>query len=183
MAFKICKAPAGSGQKGRFEANFEQLDGHLLEIGRIGKAHGLKGEVTVAMTSDRPERTRVGAQWLLDSGPVSVTAIRPFQQRWIASLDGVTTREAAEALTGQVIRAQAIDDPDALWVHELVGATVTTPDGRSWGEVVAVLDNPADDLLELDDGTLIPAGFVTDASGLPRVVVVDPPPGLLGDDD
>jgi 16S rRNA processing protein RimM len=155
----------------------------LLEIGRIGKAHGLKGEVTVVITSDRPERTRVGARWELDDGPLTVTAIRPFQTRWIASLDGVTTREAAEALTGRVIRAEAIDDPDALWVHELVGATVTTPDGRGWGEVVAVLDNPADDLLELDDGTLIPAGFVTDASGLPRVVVVDPPAGLLGDDD
>lgn len=155
----------------------------LLEIGRIGKAHGLRGEVTALITSDRPERTRPGAVWQVAGRPVTVTAIRPFQQRWIASLDGVATREAAEALSGQVVYAEPIDDPDALWVHELVGATVTTPDGRSWGEVVAVLDNPADDLLELDDGTLIPAGFVTDASGLPRVVVVDPPPGLLGDDD
>lgn len=153
----------------------------ILEIGRIGKAHGLKGEVTVVITSDRPERTRVGARWEVGDRTITVTAIRPFQQRWIASLDGVTTREAAEALTGQVIRAEAIDDPDALWVHELVGATVATPDGHEWGRVVAVLDNPADDLLELDDGTLIPAGFVTDASGLPRVVVVDPPEGLLGD--
>ena len=111
-----------------------------------------------------------------------VDAIRPFQQRWIAKLAGVDSREAAEALSGQVIWGEPIDDPDALWVHELVGAEVATPDGQRWGAVVAVLSNPADDLLELADGTLIPVGFVTDSSGLPAVVVVDPPEGLLGDE-
>jgi len=152
-----------------------------LEIGRIGKAHGLKGEVTAVLTSDRPERAVAGAVWLLDSGPVTVRAIRPHQQRWIAVLEGIGTREAAEALCGQVIRAEPIVDPGALWVHELIGASVRTPDGRDWGPVVAVLDNPADDLLELADGTLIPCGFVTDSSGLPERLVVDPPEGLLGD--
>lgn len=152
----------------------------LLEIGRIGKAHGLRGEVTVVITSDRPERTAPGAVWHLDAGPVTVEAIRPFQQRWIAVLSGIRTREQADAVRGQVVRAEAVEDPDALWVHELVGATVATPDGRSWGTVVAVLDNPADDLLELEDGSLVPVGFVTDASGLPERVVVDPPEGLLG---
>lgn len=154
----------------------------MLEIGRIGKAHGLRGEVSALITSDRPERTEAGTTWHLDAGPVTVTAIRPHQQRWIAVLAGVGTREEAEALRGQVIYADAVDDDDALWVHELVGATVATPDGRTWGEVVSVLANPADDLLELDDGTLIPVGFVTDDTQLPGRVVVDPPDGLLGGD-
>jgi 16S rRNA processing protein RimM len=156
---------------------------NLLEIGRIGKAHGLKGEVTAVITSDRPERTAPGAVWHLDAGPVTVVAIRPFQQRWIAVLAGVATREAAEALSGQVIRGEPIDDPDALWVHDLVGAELRTPDGRSWGQVVAVLSNPADDLMELADGTLVPCGFVSDDAGLPDYVVVDPPEGLLGAED
>lgn len=154
-----------------------------LEIGRIGKAHGLKGEVTAVITSDRPERTAPGAVWVIDAGPVTVEAIRPFQQRWIAVLAGVRTREAADELRGQVIFAEPIDDPTALWVHELVGADVRTPDGRSWGSVTSVLSNPADDLLELVDGTLVPVGFVTDDSGLPEFVVVDPPEGLLGAED
>ena len=154
----------------------------LLEIGRIGKAHGLQGEVTAVMTSDRSERTTAGAVWVIDQGPVTVESIRPHQQRWIAVLAGVRTREAADALRGQVIRAEAIDDPDALWVHDLVGAVVVTPDGREWGHVTGVLPNPADDLLELADGTLIPVGFVTDSSGLPDRLVVDPPEGLLGAD-
>ena len=151
----------------------------LLEIGRIGKAHGLKGEVTAVISSDRPERTEPGAVWHLDAGPVTVRAIRSHGGRWIAVLDGVTTREGAEALRGQLIHAEAIDDPDALWVHELVGAVVATPDGATWGTVAAVLANPADDLLELADGTLIPCGFVVDDSGLPERVVIDPPDGLL----
>jgi 16S rRNA processing protein RimM len=154
-----------------------------LEIGRVGKAHGLKGEVTAVITSDRPERTAPGAVWFLGEDRYVVAAIRPFQQRWIALLEGVGTREAAEALTGSVISAEPIDDPDALWVHELVGAVVATPDGRTWGRVASVLSNPANDLLELEDGTLIPERFVTDASALPERLVVDPPEGLLGADE
>ena len=117
-----------------------------LEIGRIGKAHGLRGEVTAVITSDRPERTAPGAVWVLDAGPVTVRSIRPFQTKWIATLDGVDTREAAEALTGQVISGEPIDDDDALWAHELVGATVVTPDGTEWGTVTGVYPNPASDL-------------------------------------
>ncbi|CAN5310778.1 ribosome maturation factor RimM [soil metagenome] len=169
--------------KGRnVSSDDRQPEAGLLEIGRIGKAHGLRGELSVIITSDRPERTAPGAVWHLDDGPVTVEAIRPHQQRWIAVLPGVSSREAADALRGQVVRAEPIDDPDALWVHDLVGATVATPDGRTWGRVAVVVANPADDLLELDDGTLVPLGFVVDDTGLPDWVVVDPPDGLLDAD-
>jgi 16S rRNA processing protein RimM len=153
-----------------------------LELGRIAKAHGLRGEVIAVITSDRPERTVPGAVWQLDGGRYTVTSIRPHQHRWIAKLDGVDTREAADALRGSIIRGEQLEDPDALWVHELVGAEVLTADGRRWGQVRAVVANPASDLLELDDGTLIPEVFVTDSSGLPARVVVDPPDGLLEGD-
>lgn len=150
-----------------------------LEVGRVGKAHGLKGEVTAVITSDRPERTAPGAVWILDSGTYTVQSIRPFQTKWIAALGGIETREAAEALTGSVISGDPIDDDDALWAHELLGATVVTPDGTEWGSVTGVYPNPASDLIELADGTLIPTVFVSDQSGLPGRVVVDPPEGLL----
>jgi 16S rRNA processing protein RimM len=151
----------------------------ILELGRIAKAHGLRGEVIAVITSDRPERTVAGAVWLLDGRPYTVSAIRAHQHRWIAKLEGVDTREAADALRGSIIEGEHLDDPDALWVHDLVGAEVVTSDGRSWGTVRAVVANPASDLLELDDGTLIPEVFVTDAAGLPERVVVEPPEGLL----
>ena len=135
----------------------------------------------MAITSDRPERTAPGAVWFLDDGPVTVAAIRRHQQRWIVALEGVAGREAAEALRGQVVRAEPLEDPDALWVHDLVGAEVRTPDGRAWGTIRAVLANPAHEILELDDGTLVPEVFVTDHTGLPTWLEVDPPDGLLVD--
>ena len=154
----------------------------LLEIGRIGKAHGLRGEVLVTLSSERPERAAPGATWFVDGQPIVVDAIRPHQNRWIVALAGVTSREAADALRAKVVSGEPIADDDAIWVHDLVGAEVATPDGRTWGRIAAVLANPADDLLELDDATLIPAGFIVDGSGLPERVVIDPPDGLLGDD-
>ena len=155
----------------------------LLEIGRIDKSHGLRGELVVTITSDRPERLAPGAVWFVDGIEMTVEAIRPHQHRWIVRLEGVNGREAADVLHGAVVSAEPIDDPDALWVHDLVGAELFTVDGRSWGEVTAVVANPADDLLELADGSLVPIGFVVDDSELPERIVVDVPEGLLGADD
>ena len=78
--------------------------------------------------------------------------------------------------------APPLDDPAVLWVHELVGATVSEADGTPRGTVVAVLENPASDLLELDSGALVPLTFlVSQADG---ALVVDVPDGLfeLADD-
>lgn len=155
----------------------------LLEIGRIGRPHGLRGEVLATITSDRPERTETGAVWLVGDESLTIAAIRPHQNRWIVHFTGVGGREAAAALTGRPVFAEPIADPDALWVHELIGAELFTADGRSRGSVSAVVANPADDLLELDDGTLIPAGFIVDDTDLPDRIVVEVPDGLFDDAD
>ncbi len=153
----------------------------LLDVGRIDRPHGIRGDVLVSLTTDRAERVAVGAVLHADAGPLIVESSRPHQHRWIVRFDGVTGREAAEALHGQRLRAEPLEDPDALWVHDLVGAQVATPDGRTWGQVVAVLANPAHDQLELESGTLVPIVFVVDDTDLPDRVVVDPPAGLLDD--
>lgn len=151
----------------------------LLEIARIGRPHGLRGEVSATLLSDRPERTVVGAVWFLDGERRVIETARPHQNRWIIRFEGLTDRTDAEALNGLVALGEPIEDDDALWVHELIGAEVRTPDGRAWGAVTAVVANPADDLLELTDGTLVPSGFIVDDTGLPDHVVVDVPDGLL----
>ncbi|MCU1352535.1 MAG: rRNA processing protein RimM [Acidimicrobiales bacterium] len=150
----------------------------LLEIGRIDRPHGVRGDVIVALSTDRTERVTPGSVLQTDAGPLTVAASRPHHHRWIVTFEGVNGREAAEALHGRTLRAEPLDDPEAMWVHELVGAEVVTSDGESWGSVVAVLSNPASDLLELTDGTLVPIVFVVDESGLPDRVVIDPPEGL-----
>jgi 16S rRNA processing protein RimM len=154
---------------------------NLLEVGRIDRAHGLKGEVVVTLVTDRVERLDPGSVLHLADGTLEVLASKPFKHRWLVEFAGVTSREAADALHGAVLSAEPVDDPDVLWVHELIGSELRTPDGRVWGRVTVVHDAPASDLLELDDGTLVPVVFVVDHR--PGQVVVDPPEGLLGGDD
>ncbi len=150
----------------------------LLEVGRITKAHGLRGEVVVLLITDRAERVAPGAEFSTDRGSMTVRSSRPHQDRWVVRFDGVDGREAAEQLRGLVLRAAPIDDPDTLWVHELIGCTVRSADGVDRGVVESVMDNPAADLLVLDSGALVPMVFVV---GSPRdgVIHVETPDGLF----
>jgi 16S rRNA processing protein RimM len=146
----------------------------VLEVGRVVKPHGLKGEVVVELTTTRTDRLAPGTRF----DDLEVVRSSPFQHRWIVAFAGVTTREAADGLRGRVLSAEPIDDdPDALWVHELIGATVIDTAGTELGTVTAVEANPASDLLVLDGGGLVPLRFVVD-HGDGRVVV-DPPAGLF----
>ncbi|MHB8328740.1 MAG: ribosome maturation factor RimM [Acidimicrobiales bacterium] len=142
------------------------------------KPHGLRGETVVYLITNRAERAEPGAVFSTDVGELLVEQARPFQGRWLVVFQGVHTREASDALRGVVLRAPALEDPGALWVHELVGADVVRAgDGAKLGRVAAVVANPASDLLELEGGGLVPLRFVIDHG--PGRVVVDVPAGLL----
>ena len=151
----------------------------LLEVGRIDKAHGLRGEVIVALITDRTERVAPGSRLWVGDVEREVERSTRHQHRWIVAFTGVPDRTAAEALHGAVLRAEPLPTEDALFVHELVGAAVVLPDGSPVGAVESVQDNPAHELLVLDTGPLVPVVFISDASGLPDRVVIDPPEGLL----
>ncbi|MFO1536556.1 MAG: ribosome maturation factor RimM [Actinomycetota bacterium] len=151
-----------------------------LEIGRLGRPHGLRGEVMVTLTSDRAERRVAGTEWWIAGRPVVVEAVHAHQGRYRVKLTGVDDRDAAATLTGVTVYAAplaASDDDDVVWVHEVVGAEVVDRAGRVLGRVEAVQANPAHDLLVLDGGGLVPMVFVV-AQDAGRVVV-DPPEGLL----
>lgn len=150
----------------------------LLEVGRIVKPHGLRGEVVVALGTDRTERLEPGTTLYGPVGPLTVVAARPHQHRYLVRFEGVGTREAAEALRGTVLQAPGIDDPDALWVHDVIGVEAVLVDGTPCGCVVAVEANPAEDLVVLASGALVPARFVQGWDGEHRLVI-DPPEGLL----
>jgi 16S rRNA processing protein RimM len=90
---------------------------------------------------------------------------------------GIDSREAADSLRGAILAAAPIVDPDALWIHELIGAEVVNPSGTTIGVVEAVESNPASDLLVLRGGGLVPLHFVTHHG--PGRLTVDLPPGLL----
>jgi 16S rRNA processing protein RimM len=156
----------------------------LLEVGRITKPHGLRGEVLVAFSSDRTDRLSNGSVLLSDRGALTVVSASRHQDRWIVQFEEILDRTEAETWRGVVLRGQALDaddldrtDPDELWVHELIGCSVELPDGSTVGEVEAVQANPAADLLVLDGGALVPVVFVTGRA--PGRIVIDPPEGLL----
>jgi len=155
----------------------------FLEVGKIDKPHGVRGEVVVSLSTNRDERVAPGSTLSLKDGTVlTIASSRPHQHRWIVRFDEVGTREGADMLHGAVLYAEPLDDPEALWVHELIGAQVVDQaDGATIGTVTAVEENPASDLLVLDTGHLVPLRFVTaqDSSSDPRRVIVDLPAGLL----
>ena len=149
----------------------------LLEIGYLRKAHGVRGQVNVQLASDRPERLVPGARWFARGGWLTVVAATPHQDRWLVTFEEIGDRLGAQRYTNTPVFAEPLDDPDELWVHELIGAAVVEADGTPRGTCVAVVENPAADLLELDSGALVPVVFVTEHT--PGRIVIDPPPGLF----
>ena len=150
----------------------------LLEVGRVGRAHGVKGALHVVLTTDRTERVAPGAQ--VFDGHTWLTVVSSRSQpgsRFVVQFEGVQDRNAAERLTGRTLHATPIVDSDALWIHELIGARVVDADGVERGVCVAVLDNPAHDILELDTGHLVPVTFVD--RFVDGVVHVHAPDGLF----
>ena len=157
--------------------------GDRLVVGRVGRAHGLRGEVAVRFSSNRPERSAPGSVLYADERELVIDAARPHQGRMLVHFRGIDDRTAAEALQGLELSgapltgAEAALDDDELWVHEVVGAEVRDRNGAVVGRVVAVEANPAHDLLVLDGGALVPMVFVVEQRE--GAVVIDPPDGLL----
>lgn len=158
----------------------------MLEVGRVLRPHGVKGEVVVELVTNRPERVAPGSVLFAgqEGDRLEVGRARrlpgegrPGRQRWLVSFAGSATREAAERLRGEVLVAPAIEDPSAMWVHDLIGASVETVDGQPLGVVEAVEANPASDLLVLGGGQLIPLRFVVERGS--HRLTVNLPTGLL----
>jgi 16S rRNA processing protein RimM len=151
----------------------------MLQVGRIAKPHGLRGEVVVQLVTNRTERLDPGTVLSTGDGRVlTVERSSAHLGRWIVAFAGVGTREQADDLRGVVLEAEPLPaDPEGLWVHELIGSDVVDPAGNRLGTVEAVQANPASDLLVLDGGGLVPLTFVVET--LPGRLVVDAPPGLL----
>jgi len=167
-----------------------------LVVGRIGRAHGLGGDVAVHVRTDDPEG-RLGAGAVLQTepghvGPLTVESGRVHSGRLLLRFVGVSDRSGAEALRGvslvvDVAEDERPEDPDEYYDHQLVGLAVVRTDGSPVGELADVLHLPGQDVLAVrrPDGreTLVP--FVE--AIVPAVdldagrVVVDPPPGLLED--
>lgn len=168
-------------------------------IARIGKPHGLHGEVTVQLHTDEPER-RLAVGTVIDTEAASGTGVpraltvrstRVHNGVWLVAFEEIPDRTGAESLRGTRLVVDAADvlpadDEDDVFTEEqLRGLTVVDPAGAVLGEVGGLELGAAQDRLVilLPDGREAQVPFVT--ALVPEVdlaagrVVVDAPPGLL----
>ncbi len=165
-----------------------------LVVGRIGKAHGIKGEVTVEVRTDDPDlRFAPGTELVTDPaarGPLTVRRNREQGGRLVLSFEGVDDRNAAEALRNTLLVAdidpdETPDDPDEYYDHQLEGLAVRTLDGVELGVVEQMIHGPAQDLFSIrrpnGGELLLPfiVEFVPEIDLDRGVVTADPPAGLL----
>ena len=149
-------------------------------VGRIGKVHGIRGEVSVEPRTDEPDRrfatgavlrtqTPGGAAASAGHRPSSLTvgAARWHQSRLLVRFEEVADRTAAEALRGLLLATdvdprEAPEDPEEFYDHQLVGCAVVTTEGREIGEVREVRHGAAQDLLVVQrvDGGEVLVPFV-----------------------
>ena len=162
-------------------------------VGRIGRPHGVRGEVTVEVRTDDPDLRFVTGAVLrtdpADRGPLTISGRRWHRDVLLLTLEGIESREAAEEVRNtellvEVADLPSLEDPDDFYDHQLVGLSARLTDGSVLGEVAAVRHEGADLLvIRRPDGGELLVPFVT--AIVPTVdldggfVVVDPPEGLL----
>ncbi|MFE7382994.1 ribosome maturation factor RimM [Streptomyces zhihengii] len=167
-----------------------------LVVARIGRAHGIKGEVTVEVRTDEPElRLGPGAVLATDpagAGPLTVAAGRVHSGRLLLRFEGVADRNAAEALRNTLLIA-AVDpeelpeDPEEYYDHQLMDLDVVLADGTEIGRITEISHLPSQDLfiVERPDGSEVMIPFVEEIVAEidleEQRAVITPPPGLIDD--
>ena len=138
------------------------MDSIEVVIGRIGKPHGIRGEVTVEVRTDEPDRRFVVGTPIRAERPsgadapwteLTVASTRWHQSTLLVRFEELPDRTTAEAARGLLLHAdvpadESPDDPDEFYDHQLVGLAAEDLDGRPLGEVTAVLHG-AQDLLQV----------------------------------
>jgi 16S rRNA processing protein RimM len=169
----------------------------LVTVGRIGRAHGIKGEVGIDVRTDEPDRRFADGAVLVTDAKVSrtltVAASRWHSGKLLVKFAEVPDRTAAEQLRNLVLQSEIDaderpEDPEEYYDRELVGLAVRTTDGADVGEVIDVVHLPAQDLLEIrrtaGNVVLVPLveELVPEIDVDKRYVVVADRPGLLDPD-
>ena len=163
-----------------------------IAVGRITRAHGIKGEVVVQPLSEVPSRFDAGSRLFLredDRDPLTVTGTRAHRGRLLVTFEGVRDRDQAEGLAGSFLFVPSESAPPLpegeYWTHELVGCDVLTEDGRALGPIREIIHTSANDVwvTESNEGeTLIPAlrDIVKHVDLAGRRVIVRDVAGLTG---
>lgn len=164
-----------------------------LAIARIGRPHGVKGEVTIEVLTDLPdERFFIGAVLESDSSrypTLEICRVRIHQGIWMLTFNEITDRTMAEQVRNSRVYAdvdihEEVDDGSSFHVEELRGMTVFHHDGTLIGSVLEVQNLPGQDLLEIETSRgvrLIPMvhQFIKEIDTEEKKITVEIPEGLV----
>jgi 16S rRNA processing protein RimM len=165
-----------------------------LSVGRIGRPHGISGEVAIDPETDIPEqRFAVGTTVMVGrSGEAlraaTIVTCRPHTSRLLVRFDIATGRDAAQDLTGGYVFIPTADarelEPDEYYEHDLIGLAVETVSGEPVGVVTRLIETGAADVLVIkapEREHLIPmtGEVVADVDLGARRMRIHPLPGLL----
>jgi 16S rRNA processing protein RimM len=166
-----------------------------LVVGRVGRPHGIRGDVVVEVRTDDPQLRfaagRVLATEPAAAGPLTVAASRWHSGRMLVTFAGFSDRDEAAELTGVLLVIDSSDaepgDPEEFGDYQLIGLTAETTGGEPVGKVTDVLHHGQDLLVITGTGPrqgaeiLVPfvLPLVPEVDVPAGRLVIDPPPGLL----
>ena len=161
-------------------------------VGRIGRAHGLKGEVFVEPRTDEPERRFASGETLSTGvGALTVAASRTHSGKLVILFEEIEGRTAAEAARGTELSCRVDpdelpEDPEEFYDHQLVGLRVETTGGEIVGDLDRVQHGAAQDLLVIrtpEREVLFPfvSVFVPEVDVRGGRIVIDDRPGILNE--
>ena len=168
-------------------------------MGRVRRAHGLRGELVVEALTDEPDAifaagrrvfagTRQG-DVALDARELHITQSSPFKGGWIVSFEGIADRSTAETWRDRylLLPESEIAPPsdNEIFIHDLVGMRVVRITGEVIGEVTEVFELPQGLLMDVrrPDAKSVLLPFdeqtVTNVDAEQRVIQIDPIAGLI----
>jgi 16S rRNA processing protein RimM len=155
----------------------------LLAVGRVARAHGIRGRVLIApYNADSDGLAHVRRMWLGER-EFEVERAERVNLGYLVALRGVADRDQAGALRGEEVRVDRAELPalqeGEMYAIDLIGYEVSDPQGTVRGVVEDVEEAGPQDLLRLQGGTLVPLALVKEVQPQARRIVVDAPEGLF----
>jgi 16S rRNA processing protein RimM len=163
----------------------------FLAVGKLRRAHGVRGEILMEVFTDFPERLQPGMVLYLnsESDPLHLTKCRPHREGLLMTFDSYTTPEAIGQFRNQILYVRADDSPPLpdgeYYQHQLVGLQVTSDAGVPLGRVLEILETGASDVLvvrpEVGPEVLIPIvdEFIQNIDLAKAEITVHLIPGML----